>query len=179
MPLAFIAAVSVGTHDRFGRVLFDALTLDNYRKAFAPTFLPTISRSVYYAAMTTILSIAIGYPMAYWISRYGGRNKALLLILVMLPFWTSYLIRTYAWMIILRDNGVVNSILQGLGITSEPIILLNTDLAVILGHDLRVPAVRDPALVRVDRPAGRRARLGRARPVRERPEAPSCTSSCR
>ena len=65
--------------------------------------------------MTTILSIAIGYPIAFWISRYGGRNKALLLILVMLPFWTSYLIRTYAWMIILRDNGVVNSILQGLG----------------------------------------------------------------
>ena len=57
----------------------------------------------------------IGYPIAYWISRYGGRNKTLLLILVMLPFWTSYLIRTYAWMIILRDNGVVNSVLQATG----------------------------------------------------------------
>ena len=124
---------------------------------------------VYYAGMTTILSIAIGYPVAYWISRYGGRNKALLLILVMLPFWTSYLIRTYAWMIILRDNGVVNSILHGLGLTTEPVILLNTDLAVILGHDLRVPAVRDPAPVRVDRPARRAARAGRARPLRERP----------
>ena len=55
----------------------------------------------------------IGYPIAYWISRYGGRNKTLLLMLVMLPFWTSYLIRTYAWMIILRDNGVVNSIAAG------------------------------------------------------------------
>ena len=64
-------------------------------------------------ALTTIFSIAIGYPIAYWISRYGGRNKTLLLILVMLPFWTSYLIRTYAWMIILRDNGVVNSVLVG------------------------------------------------------------------
>ena len=51
----------------------------------------------------------------------------------MLPFWTSYLIRTYAWMIILRDQGVVNSILQGIGLTSEPIILLNTDFSVILG----------------------------------------------
>ena len=57
--------------------------------------------------------------MAYWISRYGGRNKTLLLILVMLPFWTSYLIRTYAWMIILRDNGVVNSLLRRVGITTS------------------------------------------------------------
>ena len=51
----------------------------------------------------------------------------------MLPFWTSYLIRTYAWMIVLRDNGVINPILQAAGLTSEPIILLNTDLSVILG----------------------------------------------
>ena len=58
----------------------------------------------------------IGYPIAYWISRYGGSRKVLLLILVMLPFWTSYLIRTYAWMIILRDNGVLNSLLQAVGI---------------------------------------------------------------
>ena len=152
VPLLFIAAVSVGTHDRFGRVLFDALTLDNYRKAFSPSFIPTISRSVYYAGMTTILSIAIGYPVAFWISRYGGRNKALLLILVMLPFWTSYLIRTYAWMIILRDNGVVNSILHGLGITSEPIILLNTDLAVILGMTYGfLPFAILPLFVSIDR----------------------------
>ena len=152
VPLGFIAAVSIGTHDRFGRVLFDTLTLDNYRKAFAPTFLPTISRSVYYAGMTTILSIAIGYPVAFWISRFGGRNKALLLIIVMLPFWTSYLIRTYAWMIILRDNGVVNSVLQGLGITSEPIILLNTDLAVILGMTYGfLPFAILPLFVSIDR----------------------------
>ena len=74
-----------------------------------------------------MLSLAIGYPVAYWISRYGGRHKVLLLILVMLPFWTSYLIRTYAWMIILRDNGVLNWILQAVGVIDEPIPLLNTD----------------------------------------------------
>ena len=73
----------------------------------------------------------------------------------MLPFWTSYLIRTYAWMIILRDNGVLNSVLQAVGIgdPDNPLALLNTDFSVIL-DDLRVPAVRDPAAVRVDRPAG-------------------------
>ena len=101
-----------GRRTASGAVLFDHLTLENYAARSRPTFLPTVWNSFRYAALTTILSILIGYPIAYWIRRYGGRNKTLLLILVMLPFWTSYLIRTYAWMIILRDNGVVNSVLQ-------------------------------------------------------------------
>ena len=100
----------------------------------------------------TILSLAIGYPVAYWISRYGGRHKALLIVIVMLPFWTSYLIRTYAWMIVLRDNGVMNSILQALGITSEPIILLNTDFSVILGMTYGfLPFAILPLFVSIDR----------------------------
>ena len=70
----------------------------------------------------------------------------------MLPFWTSYLIRTYAWMIILRDNGVVNSILPALGITSEPIILLNTDLSVVLGMTYGfLPFAILPLYVSIDR----------------------------
>ena len=88
----------------------------------------------------------------------------------MLPFWTSYLIRTYAWMIILRDNGVVNSILHGLGLTSEPIILLNTDLAVILGMTYGfLPFAILPLFVSIDR-LDEALVLGRARPVRERPQ---------
>ena len=76
----------------------------------------------------------------------------LLLVLVMLPFWTSYIIRTYAWMIILRDNGVVNSVLQGIGLTSEPIILLNTDLSVILGMTYGfLPFAILPLFVSIDR----------------------------
>ena len=70
----------------------------------------------------------------------------------MLPFWTSYLIRTYAWMIILRDNGVVNSILQAVGLTSEPIILLNTDFSVILGMTYGfLPFAILPLFVSIDR----------------------------
>lgn len=152
LPLAFIAIVSLGTRDRFGGVVLDVLSLDNYARALAPSFLPTIWNSLRYAGLTTILSIAIGYPVAYWISRHGGRHKALLLILVMLPFWTSYVIRTYAWMIILRDNGVVNSTLQALGLTSEPIILLNTDFSVVLGMTYGfVPFAILPLFVSIDR----------------------------
>ena len=70
----------------------------------------------------------------------------------MLPFWTSYLIRTYAWMIILRDNGVVNSLLQAVGLTSEPIILLNTDLSVVLGMTYGfLPFAILPLFVSIDR----------------------------
>ncbi len=152
VPLAIIFIVSLGTKDRFGVVQFDHLTLDHYASALSPTFLPTVWNSFRYSALTTVFSIAIGYPIAYWISRYGGRNKTLLLILVMLPFWTSYLIRTYAWMIILRDNGVVNSILTALGIIHEPIILLNTDLSVVLGMTYGfLPFAILPLYVSIDR----------------------------
>ena len=152
VPLAIIFIVSLGTKDQFGAVHFDRLTLDHYATALSPGFLPTVWNSFRYAALTTIFSIAIGYPIAYWISRYGGRNKTLLLILVMLPFWTSYLIRTYAWMIILRDNGVVNSILVALGIIPEPIILLNTDLSVVLGMTYGfLPFAILPLYVSIDR----------------------------
>ena len=109
-------------------------------------------RSIYYSSVTTVLSLLIGYPVAYWISRYGGRRKILLLILVMLPFWTSYLIRTYAWMIILRDNGVVNSLLVESGLLDDPIQILNTDVAVIIGMTYGfLPFTILPLFVSIDR----------------------------
>src|SRR3954447_26731872 len=133
VPLALIFVVSLGSRDALDRISLATPSLDNYARAFDPVFIPTFLNSIKFALVTTILSLAIGYPIAYWISRYGGRHKVLLIILVMLPFWTSYLIRTYSWIILLRDNGVVNSLLQAFGLTSEPIILMNTDLWVTLG----------------------------------------------
>jgi spermidine/putrescine transport system permease protein len=152
LPLALIFVVSLGARDSLGRISLDVLSLDNYAKAFDPIFLPTFLNSLKYAAVTTVLSLAIGYPIAYWISRYGGRHKVLLVILVMLPFWTSYLIRTYSWMILLRDNGVVNSVLAAVGLTSEPIILMNTDISVILGMTYGfLPFAILPLFVSIDR----------------------------
>jgi spermidine/putrescine transport system permease protein len=152
VPLAMILVVSLATRDELDRIVLDGFGLHNYARAFDPNFLSTFLNSLRYAAAVTILSLAIGYPIAYWISRYGGRHKALLLILVMLPFWTSYIIRTYAWMIILRDNGVANSLLQATGITSEPIILLNTDFSVVLGMTYGfLPFAILPLFVSIDR----------------------------
>ena len=152
VPLAMILLVSLGTRGELDRIVLDRLSLDNYARAFDPLFLPTFLNSLRYAAAVTILSLAIGYPIAYWISRYGGRHRGLLLVLVMLPFWTSYLIRTHAWMIILRDNGVANSLLQAVGITDEPLILLNTDFSVILGMTYGfLPFAILPLYVSIDR----------------------------
>jgi spermidine/putrescine transport system permease protein len=152
VPLAMIFLVSLGSRDELDRIVLTSLSLDNYARALDPAFLPTFANSLRYAAATTILSLLIGYPIAYWISRYGGRHKALLLILVMLPFWTSYLIRTYAWMIILRDNGVANWALQAVGVTDEPLILLNTDFSVILGMTYGfLPFAILPLYVSIDR----------------------------
>ncbi len=152
VPLGIIFIVSLGHRDALDRVSLANPSLENYGRVFDPVFLPTFVRSIRFALITTILSLAIGYPIAYWISRYGGRRKALLLILVMLPFWTSYLIRTYAWQIILRDNGVLNSLLQAVGLTSEPIILMNTDISVILGMTYGfLPFAILPLFVSIDR----------------------------
>lgn len=133
VPLLIVFVISLGTNDGRGHVVFSHPGWQNYAESLRPEYLPAIANSLRYSLITTILSIGIGYPIAYWISRYGGGRKVLLLILVMLPFWTSYLIRTYAWMIILRDNGVLNGILRSIGLIDEPIMLLNTDISVILG----------------------------------------------
>jgi len=152
VPLAFIFVVSLGSRNELNQIVLENPSVANYEKAFNPVFLPVLFQSLFYAATTTVLSLLIGLPIAYWISRYGGRHKALLLILVMLPFWTSYLIRTYAWMIILRDQGVVNAVLQGVGLTNEPIILLNTDFSVILGMTYGfLPFAILPLFVSIDR----------------------------
>jgi spermidine/putrescine transport system permease protein len=151
-PLVMILIVSLGTNDATGHIDLSQPNLDNYVQATRPEYVPAFLNSIRYAATTTILSIVIGYPIAYWISRYGGRRKILLLILMMLPFWTSYLIRTYAWMIILRDNGVLNSILVSLGVTSDPIPFLNTDFSVVLGMTYGfLPFAILPLYVSIDR----------------------------
>ena len=152
VPLGIIFIVSLGTRDATGNILLDNPGLQNYARATRPEYLPAFANSLRYALITTILSIALGYPIAYWISRYGGQRKVLLLILVMLPFWTSYLIRTYAWMIILRDNGVLNGILRTVGLIDEPLILLNTDISVILGMTYGfLPFAILPLFVSIDR----------------------------
>jgi putrescine transport system permease protein len=89
--------------------------------------------SIKIAAISTIFALLVGYPMAYYIARSEEPKRTLLLLMVILPFWTSFLLRVYAWIGFLKSNGVINNILLGLGIIDEPIVMLQTDFAVYLG----------------------------------------------
>ena len=85
------------------------------------------------AAVSTLICLLVGYPMAYGIARARASTRNLLLLLVILPFWTSFLLRVYAWIGILKNNGVINNVLQALGIIDEPLVMLQTNFAVYIG----------------------------------------------
>ncbi len=109
-------------------------TLGNYAYLIDdPMYVAAYLSSVKIAAVSTVLALLIGYPMAYGIARSAQPWRNVLLLAVMLPFWTSFLIRVYAWIGILRSNGLLNNFLLWLGVIDEPLVLLNTDLAVYIG----------------------------------------------
>ena len=119
-------------------VLDRTLTLNNYREIGShPVYALLLQRSVLISISVTLITVLLAFPMAYYISFYGGKRKALWLFLITIPFWTSYLLRIFLWKIILGYNGVLNSTLQGLSIIEEPltIILYNANAVVIaLAH---------------------------------------------
>lgn len=98
-----------------------------------PLYVSAYLSSLKIAAISTLLSLLVGYPMAYAIARSNQQWRVPLLMLVILPFWTSFLIRVYAWIGILQQNGLLNSLLQGLGIIDQPLEILHTDIAVYIG----------------------------------------------
>jgi spermidine/putrescine transport system permease protein len=132
IPCALVLALSFGYVDDLGRAVY-AFELDNYADAFDPTYVPVLLRSVLYAFATTALCLGIGYPVAYYIARYGGRYRNALIALLVIPFFVNYLVRTYAWVALLADEGLVNSAIVDLGLRSEPVQLINTPWAVIGG----------------------------------------------
>lgn len=89
--------------------------------------------SVRIAFISTLLCLLIGYPMAYGMARSKPSTRNILLLLIVLPFWTSFLLRVYAWIGLLKNNGVINNLLMSLGIIKEPIVMMQTDFAVYLG----------------------------------------------
>jgi putrescine transport system permease protein len=109
------------------------LHLENWSYLFQdPSYAIAYGRSLLTAAITTILCLIIGYPMAYRIARASPRARPLLLMLVIMPFWTSFLIRVYAWIGILKDNGLINNVLMWTGIIHHPLQMMNTQFAVFL-----------------------------------------------
>lgn len=93
----------------------------------------TYISSLKYALMTTVICLAIGYPFAYFMARSARHIQPTLLMLIMLPFWTSFLLRIYAWKTLLVNNGVINNILMSLGVIHEPIAMMNTPVSLMIG----------------------------------------------
>ncbi|MBY0372897.1 MAG: ABC transporter permease [Bryobacteraceae bacterium] len=131
VPLAIVAAYSFQTRGAYGGVGLP-WTMEAYGRLVDPLYGQIFLRTFWIAGISTAICLLLGFPLALFISRAGER-KNLYLNLVMLPFWTSFLIRTYAWMFLLRDTGLINAALQAMGVISEPLPLLYNDGAVILG----------------------------------------------
>ncbi|HUS08586.1 MAG TPA: ABC transporter permease, partial [Bryobacteraceae bacterium] len=107
-------------------------TLENYARLLDPLYGWILLRTLAMAASATAACLLLGFPLALFISR-AGRRKNLYLQLVILPFWTSFLVRTYAWMFLLRDTGLINTAFQAMGVIHQPLPLLYNDAAVFLG----------------------------------------------
>ena len=153
IPLVLVLAISFGQRGTYGGVRW-ALTLGNYGRFFDPLYLRIFGRTLMVALATTLLCLLIGYPLAYFIARRPPQWRNTLLLLLMIPFWTNFLIRTYAWLLILRDQGLINTFWTGalhnflvqaaaavplpvwqpfLEVTSSPLSLFGTNIAIIIG----------------------------------------------
>jgi spermidine/putrescine transport system permease protein len=131
LPLLIVVAYSAMTRGDYGGVELPA-TLENFSRLFDPLYGIILLRSLWIAILATTFCLVLGFPLALFISR-SGQRKNLFLQLVTLPFWTSFLVRTYAWLFLLRDTGLINTLLQKAGIIHAPLPLLYNDGAVLLG----------------------------------------------
>lgn len=117
-------------HWNYGRIFGWA---DGIEEIFEPIYLQILFRSLGFGAMTVLLCLVLCYPVAFWVSRLPERARLFFLFLVALPFFSSLIVRLYAWLLILKPSGVLNEALIGLGLIREPLEILYTPMAVVLG----------------------------------------------
>lgn len=132
LPMLLIVMLSFLKRGTYGQVVYE-FTANNYIRIVDPLYGQIFWDTFVVAILTTVLSILFGYPLSYYISRLERSKQQIWLLLVMIPFWINFLVRSYAWVIILRSQGVVNTILQSLGIITEPLPLLYNSGSVMLG----------------------------------------------
>ncbi|MEV0155513.1 ABC transporter permease [Micromonospora sp. NPDC050686] len=132
VPLALVLSYTLFHRGRFGGIVYEAST-ENFTRVADGLYLGVIWTSMKLAGLTTLLALLLGYPTAYLIARLPRTWRTVALVLVVLPFWTNFLIRTYAWIILLNSEGVINRGLTGAGIIDRPLELLYTPGAVVGG----------------------------------------------
>ncbi len=132
VPVGVLIAYSFFRRGPYGGVIYEP-TLKNYARALDPLYIGVLWTSVRIATVATAAALLLAYPAALFIARATPRWRVPLLVLVILPFWTSFLIRTYAWMVLLNPAGLINKLLQGIGLIDRPLPLLYNEFAVTLG----------------------------------------------
>lgn len=132
VPLILIVVLSFLSRGTYGNVLYQ-FNLGNYARLFDTIYIRILGFSLLVAAGTTIFTLVMGYPLAYYIARAPLRQRSMLLFLILVPFWTNFIIRIYAWIMILRTEGLLNSFLLKIGLIQVPLDILYSPTAVLIG----------------------------------------------
>ena len=132
LPLLLVAGLSFLSRGEYGQVVYK-FNPENYARLFDPIYGTIMLFSLGVGVGTTVLCLLLGYPVAYYLARASTRTRSLLLFLILLPFWTNFIIRIYAWMMILRSGGFLDSIVMALHISKTSLNLLYTPTAVMIG----------------------------------------------
>ena len=129
LPLVLIVLYSITSGDN--SLLTIHLTLDNFRKILDPVYVSVFVKSLEMGVITTVICLVLAYPMAYFIAKFDENSQSILILLVTIPMWINTLLRTYAWISLLSDNGIVNSFLKIIGL--NPVNMMYTNFSVVMG----------------------------------------------
>ncbi len=129
LPLLLIVLYSITSGDN--SLLTIHLTLDNFRKILDPVYINVFAKSLEIGLITTLICFILAYPMAYFISKFNEETQSILILLVTIPMWINTLLRTYAWISLLSDNGIINSLIKAIGL--NPVNMMYTNFSVIMG----------------------------------------------
>lgn len=123
IPMVYVVVVSFLSRDDLGNIVWQ-FTLDNYRRILDPVYLRIFANSFLLAFLTCVITLLVGYPVAYITSRLEPKQRNLAIGLIILPFWISSLLRTYGWVTLLGNSGIVNNILMALGLVEQPLQMM-------------------------------------------------------
>lgn len=132
LPLIYVVAISFMSRNSYGGIEY-TFTINNYKELLDPLYLKIIWKSGVLSFKTTVLCLLIGYPLAYYIAKQPSKKAAKLIILIMIPFWTSSLVRLYSWLLMFQPNSFFNHFLMRIGLISEPIDILYTNGLILIG----------------------------------------------
>ncbi len=132
IPMILVAILSLMIRGMYGNVVYQ-INLANYVRLIDPLYVRILLYSLGVGLTTTVLTILIGYPLAYFIAHTPIRERSLYLFLILVPFWTNFIIRIYAWIMILRSEGFLNQLLMNIGLIEAPLNILYTPTAVLIG----------------------------------------------